>query len=248
MTARGIQQQSRAETKPAFSCRKLKLGTFKPNLDSGCVMSDLDGRGEITWRTTLGLARLAEEMDFEALVRVARWHGFGGATNPQGRGFEAYTWAAGIAASTAKAGVFATSHISLNHPIVAAKQSTVIDHISGGRYALNIVTGWNQPEIDMFGSPMMGHTERYACAEEWLAIVKRLWTEDNAFDHESKCYKITKRYRRPNPNQRPYPAVTSAGASQRRLHFATKYADLVFTVIRTGGLEECRAHLQAYHP
>src|SRR5947209_11116663 len=158
MTARAIQQQDRAETNPAFSCRKLKLGTFQTNLDSGCVMSDLDGRLDITWPTTLGLARLAEEMDFEALVPVARWHGFGGATNPQGRGFEAYTWAAGIAASTAKAGVFATSHISLNHPIVAAKQSTVIDHISGGRYALNIVTGWNQPEIDMFGSPMMGHT------------------------------------------------------------------------------------------
>src|SRR5262249_43945380 len=78
------------------------------------------GRLDITWPNTLGLARLAEEMDFEALVPVARWHGFGGATNPQGRGFEAYTWAAGIAASTAKAGVFATSHISLNHPIVAA--------------------------------------------------------------------------------------------------------------------------------
>jgi alkanesulfonate monooxygenase SsuD/methylene tetrahydromethanopterin reductase-like flavin-dependent oxidoreductase (luciferase family) len=39
----------------------------------------------------------------------------------------------------------------------------------------------------------------------------------------------------------------SAGASERGRHFATKYADLVFTVIRTGGLEECRAHVQAYH-
>ena len=153
MGTRTIQGQDRAETNPAFSSRKQKLGTFQTNLDSGCVMSDLDGRLDITWANTLGLARLAEEMDFEALVPVARWHGFGGATNPQGRGFEAYTWAAGIAASTAKASVFATSHISLNHPIVAAKQSTVIDHISGGRYALNIVTGWNQPEIDMFGSP-----------------------------------------------------------------------------------------------
>src|SRR5215471_2631117 len=247
MTARAIQQQDRAETNPAFSSRKLKLGTFQTNLDSGCVMSDLDGRLDIIWPTTLALAKLAEEMDFEALVPVARWHGFGGATNPQGRGFEAYTWAAGIAASTAKAGVFATSHISLNHPIVAAKQSTVIDHISGGRYALNIVTGWNQPEIDMFGSPMMGHAERYACAEEWLAIVKRLWTEDDAFDHAGKFYKITKGYLQPKPIQRPYPAVMSAGASERGRHFATKYADLVFTVIRTGGLEECRAHVQAYH-
>jgi dimethylsulfone monooxygenase len=247
MTTRATRQKDRRETNPAFSSRRLKLGTFQTNLDSGCVMSDLDGRLDITWPNTLGLARLAEEMDFEALVPVARWHGFGGATNPQGAGFEAYTWAAGIAASTAKAGVFATSHISLNHPIVAAKQSTVIDHISGGRYALNIVTGWSQPEIDMFGGAMMGHAERYACAEEWLAIVKRLWTEDDPFDHEGKFYKITRGYLQPKPIQRPHPAVMSAGASERGRHFATKYADLVFTVIRTGGLDECRAHVQAYH-
>src|SRR5262245_21601314 len=192
MTPRATRKQDRSETNPAFSSRRLKLGTFQINLDSGCVMSDLDGRLDITWANTLGLARLAEEMDFEALVPVARLHGFGGATNPQGRGFEAYTWAAGIAASTAKAGVFATSHISLNHPIVAAKQSTVIDHISGGRYALNIVTGWNQPEIDMFGSPMMGHAERYACAayhrlarEEYGREV-RVWTVANIVQGETE--------------------------------------------------------------
>jgi FMNH2-dependent dimethyl sulfone monooxygenase len=240
-------QQDRRETNPALSTRKLKLGTFQTNLDSGCVMSDLDGRLDISWPTTVTLARLAEEMEFEALVPVARWHGFGGDTNPQGAGFEAYTWAAGIAASTRTPGVFATSHISLNHPIIAAKQSTVIDHISGGRYTLNIVTGWNQPEIDMFGSVMMSHVDRYACAEEWLAIVKRLWTEDESFDHEGKFYKIIKGALAPKPIQHPHPAVMNAGASERGRHFATKYSDLVFTVIRTGGLDEVRAHVQAYH-
>ncbi len=73
---------------PVFSSRKLKLGTFQTNLDSGCVMSDLDGRLAITWPNTVALARLADEMEFEAIVPVARWRGFGGATNPQGPGFE----------------------------------------------------------------------------------------------------------------------------------------------------------------
>jgi len=248
MTTRGDRQQKdRRESNPAFSSRRLKLGTFQTNLDSGCVMSDLDGRLDITWPTTVALAKLAEEMEFEALVPVARWHGFGGATNPQGAGFEAYTWAAGIAASTKTPGVFATSHITLNHPIIAAKQSTVIDHISGGRYTLNIVTGWNQPEIDMFGTAMMDHRDRYACAEEWLAIVKRLWTEDESFDHDGRFYKISKGALAPKPIQHPYPAVMNAGASERGRHFATKHADLVFTVIRTGTLDDVRAHVQAYH-
>ncbi|MFL6798817.1 MAG: LLM class flavin-dependent oxidoreductase [Xanthobacteraceae bacterium] len=240
-------QRDRRETNPALSSRKLKLGTFQTNLDSGCVMSDLDGKLDITWANTLKLAKLADEMEFEALVPVARWQGFGGATNPQGPGFEACTWAAGIAASTCKSGVFATSHITLYHPIMAAKQSAVIDHISGGRYALNIVTGWNQPEIDMFGLPMLGHADRYACAEEWLGLVKRLWTEDEAFDFEGRFYTIRKGYLQPKPIQKPYPAIMNAGASERGRQFAAKYCDLVFTVIRAGTLEDCRAHVQAYH-
>lgn len=240
-------QRDRRETNPAFSTRRLKLGTFQTNLDSGCVMSDLEGRLDITWPNTIALAKLADEMEFEALVPVARWHGWGGNTNPQGPGFEAYTWAAGIGASTKKTGVFATSHITINHPVIAAKQSAVIDHISGGRYALNVVTGWNQPEIEMFGQPLLSHEERYACADEWLSIVKRLWTEDAMFDHDGRYFKIAKGYLEPKPIQAPYPAIMCAGASDLGRHFAVKNCDLVFTVIRTGGLEECRAHVQAYH-
>ena len=53
-------------------------------------------------------------------------------------------------------GVFATSHVPTVHPIMAAKQATTIDHITGGRFALNIVTGWYKPEIEMFGAPHDG--------------------------------------------------------------------------------------------
>ena len=246
-SAMRARQQDRRKTNPAFSTRRLKLGTFQTNLDSGCVMSDLDGRLDITWPNTVALAKLADEMEFEAMVPVARWQGWGGKTNPQGPGFEAYTWAAGIAASTAKPGVISTSHITINHPIIAAKQSAAIDHISNGRFTLNIVTGWVQPEIEMFNQPMLSHEDRYACAEEWLAIVKRLWTEDGSFDHDGRFYKIVKGYLEPKPIQHPYPAIMNAGASERGRHFAAKHCDLVYTVIRTGGLDECRAHVQAYH-
>jgi len=246
MTMRA-KQRDRRQTNPVLSTRRFKLGTFQTNLDSGCVMSDLDGRLDITWPNTVALAKLAEEMEFEALVPVARWQGWGGKTNPQGPGFETYTWAAGIAASTAKSGVFSTSHITITHPIVAAKQSAAIDHISNGRFTLNIVTGWVQPEMEMFGQAMLSHQDRYACAEEWLSIIKRLWTQDESFDHEGRFFKIVKGYLAPKPIQHPHPAVMNAGASELGRHFAAKHCDVVYTVIRTGGIEECRAHVQAYH-
>ena len=245
MTA--FQRLDRLQSNPAFSTRKLKLGTFQTNLDSGCVMSDLDGRLDLSWANTVTLAQLADEMEFECLVPVARWAGFGGKTNPQGPGFEAYTWAAGIAGVTRKSSMISTSHVILNHPVIAAKQSAVIDHISNGRFTLNIVCGWNGPEMDMFGIPLQGHDERYACADEWVTIVKRLWSEDETFDFDGKFYKIKKGYLQPKPIQKPYPAIMNAGGSERGRHFAVKHCDLVFTAIRSMDYEANAAHVAAYH-
>ena len=63
----------------------------------------------------------------------------------------------------------------------------------------------------------------------------------------SRFFKIAKGYLQPKPIQYPHPAIMNAGASDLGRHFAVKHCDLVFTVIRTGGLDECRAHVQAYH-
>ncbi|MEX2035944.1 MAG: LLM class flavin-dependent oxidoreductase, partial [Xanthobacteraceae bacterium] len=98
-----------------------------------------------------------------------------------------------------------------------------IDHISGGRFTLNIVTGWVQPEIEMFGQPMLSHEDRYACAEEWLGIVKRVWTQDESFDHAGRFFKIAKGYLAPKPIQYPHPAVMNAGASELGRHFAARH-------------------------
>jgi alkanesulfonate monooxygenase SsuD/methylene tetrahydromethanopterin reductase-like flavin-dependent oxidoreductase (luciferase family) len=239
-------KKDRRETNPAFGYRKLKFGTFQTNLDSGCVMADIDGRLEISWPNTIALAKLADEMEFETIVPVARWRGFGGAVNPQGEGFECYTWAAGVAASTTKAGVMSTSHVSFNHPIIAAKQGAVIDHISNGRFTLNIVCGWNGPEMEMFGMDLARHEDRYARAEEWLSIVKRLWTQDGDFDHDGLFYQIKKGTLAPKPIQAPYPAIMNAGSSERGRHFATKNCDLVFTILRTFDLDICTKHVQSY--
>src|SRR6201984_1164980 len=124
--------ESRRKTNPLYNNRKLKLGTFSTNLGGGCAINSIDGTLKADWPSTLTLARLADEMEFEALVPVGRWKGFGGGTNFNGAGVEPYTWAAAIGATTKYSTVFATSHVPTVHPIMAAKQAATIDHVTGG--------------------------------------------------------------------------------------------------------------------
>src|ERR1700720_3713755 len=93
-------QEPRRKTNPLFNDRKLKLGTFSSNLSGGCAITTIEGVLKGDCPSTLTLARLADDREFEALMPVGRWKGFGGVTIFTGAGFEPYTWAAAIGAAT----------------------------------------------------------------------------------------------------------------------------------------------------
>ena len=245
MDANTRPDQLREASNPLFNDRKLKLGTFCTNLSGGCAISSIEGVLEADWPSTLALAQMGDAMEFEALVPVGRWKGFGGVTNFNGAGFESFSWAAAIGASTKYPGIFATSHVPTIHPVMAAKQATTIDHVTGGRFNLNIVTGWYKPEIEMFGEEQLEHDTRYDKAIEWLEIIKLLWTREEEFDYEGKFYKINKGWLQPKPIQKPYPVVMNAGGSEKGRHYAAKYCDVAFIVLQSHEFDDvqgaCRA-------
>jgi dimethylsulfone monooxygenase len=246
MSRQDVIDEQRAATNPLFSNRRLKLGTFSTNLSGGCTISTAEGVLETTWPNTVELARMADDMEFEALVPVGRWKGFGGETNFNGQGYECYAWAAGMSALTKHSAIFATSHVPTVHPCMAAKQGMTIDHISGGRFALNVVTGWYVPEIEMFGAPLLEHDSRYDMAIEWIEIIRKLWTSEKEFDFEGKYYKVTKAICGPLPIQRPHPVIMSAGASPRGQQFAGRFADVAFTNLAEHNLEYMKARVAEY--
>ncbi|MFS3136159.1 hypothetical protein ACLRDC_12365 [Gluconacetobacter sacchari] len=92
--------RARTRTNALFNDNKLKLGLFGLNCDSGCAMTLVEERHKLTWALTKEIAQVADRAGIEALVPVARWAGLGGPTNFNGRNFETYTWAAGLAAVT----------------------------------------------------------------------------------------------------------------------------------------------------
>ena len=111
------------------------------------------------------------------------------------------TWAAALAAQTSYSAVMSTCHVPIVHPLLAAKAAATIDCISGGRFALNIVCGWFEPEIEMFNAPRLDHDERYRFADEWITIVKRLWSEQDYFDVAGTHVKLQRAMSQPKPIQ-----------------------------------------------
>ena len=164
----------------------------------------------------------------ELALPVARWRGFGGTTDFNGESFETYTWAAGLAQATRNIMVAATSHVPTVHPIVAAKQAATIDHISNGRFALNLVMGWFTPEMEMFQGTQRAHDDRYRYGAEWLAVAKRLWTDEEPFDFESAHFHIKQAQAHPKPIQKPYPVLINAGHSPAARDFSAREVDFSF--------------------
>jgi dimethylsulfone monooxygenase len=166
------------------------------------------------------------------LLPIGRWTGYKGRTDPEGSSFETLTWASGLLASTQRITVCGTLHVRFISPIFRAKQIVTADHIGKGRFALNIVSGWNQDEFDMFGIELIPHDERYTYTEEWVAVVKRIWSESDPFDHTGRWFTLKSAQGKPKTWNGSCPLLISAGASTEGRGFAARHVDCLFTAIR----------------
>jgi dimethylsulfone monooxygenase len=223
----------RRKTNPMFNDQKMKLGLFGTNCSHGLTMTHAPTTYKVTWEHTKEIAQRADELGFEALVPIARWRGFGGTTNFNGNCYETYTWAAGLAEATNNIAIFATSHLPTVHPIVAAKAAVTIDHISGGRFGLNLVMGWFSPEMDMFHGAQREHDQRYAFGQQWLDLVQKLWSEPDSFDFEGDFFSGENLEAYPKPHQAPRPVLINAGNSPSGVEFSARNVDINFASLDT---------------
>ncbi|MFY0611040.1 MAG: LLM class flavin-dependent oxidoreductase [Hyphomicrobiaceae bacterium] len=231
---------------PLFNANRMKLGVMAFNCSLGSTVTADPAAWELTWPNNIELAKLADAAGFEALLPVGRWKGYGGETNFNGSSFESFTWAAGVSAVTQQIAVLATVHAPLVHPVTAAKQSATIDHISDGRFVMNIVCGWNKPEFEMFGAEWRDHNLRYDYAAEWIGLIRRLWAETGEFDFEGRYFSGKGLWSKPKPIQSPVPLM-NAGSSDVGQAFSAQHCDMNFVMLRQKSEAEDRtqiAHLK----
>ena len=225
------------------SANRVKLGVMAFNCSHGSTVTTVDEAWAMTWEDNMALARMADAAGMEALLPVGRWKGYGGATNFNHRTFETLTWAAAVAAITRYSTIFATVHAPVVHPVAAAKMAATIDHVSGGRFALNLVAGWYRDEFEMFGVDLAPHQQRYDYAAEWLTLVKQLWTAEEAFNFDGRFFQGKSLWSQPKPLQAPRPPIMNAGSSATGHAFSARHADMNFAMLRQKDEDSDRAQI-----
>jgi alkanesulfonate monooxygenase SsuD/methylene tetrahydromethanopterin reductase-like flavin-dependent oxidoreductase (luciferase family) len=220
------------------SANRLKLGIFGSNLSSGKNATLAPERWQATWDNNQSLAVMADDYGMEFFLPIGRWRGFGGVTGYQETGFETLTWAAGLLVATKNITVFATIHAPLFHPVVAAKQMVTADQAGHGRFGLNIVCGHNEDEFAMFGIPCLDNTERYEHGQEWISIVKRLWSDPDDFDFDGKFFQLKAVRSKPKPYGGTRPVILNAARSEIGQAFAVRNADAFFTSVKSSEFDE----------
>jgi alkanesulfonate monooxygenase SsuD/methylene tetrahydromethanopterin reductase-like flavin-dependent oxidoreductase (luciferase family) len=225
------------------SGNRIKLGVFATN-GSGAAFTYHPDRFSGDWDTQVRIAKRADELGIEGFVSASRWKPFGGDGHYSGDFLETYTWAAAIAAATKRVTVMSTVHMTIIHPVIAAKMSTTVDIVSNGRVGLNLVCGWYPAEVAMFDEDLKPHEDRYALAEEWVEIHDRLFAGES-FDYRGDYYKLRGAINQPQPVQKR-PLIMNAGGSARGSQFAAKNADVAFIIAQSADPAKLKAQVDQY--
>lgn len=183
----------------------------------------------------IDVAVAAEQLGFDGAFTIDHLFlppdqtaGFSAHQDPERPFFpEAWTAMAALAArtSTIKIGPQVTP-IMRQHPAVIAKLAAGVDHISEGRFILQVGTGWNPPEYEVYGLPYMEpFADRYQGMIEGIQVIDALWTTDAPVDFNGEQYSLSGATLYPKPVSRPRPPIWIGGSGAKTRRAVAQYGD-----------------------
>jgi alkanesulfonate monooxygenase len=109
-------------------------------------------------------------------------------------------------------------------PTLAARTFATLDHFTGGRVTLNVITGGHDTEQRRDGD-YLSKDDRYARTDEYLSILRRAWTETTPFSHEGRFYRFEDFVSQVRPVHGTIPLYFS-GSSPAAYTTGVKHADV----------------------
>ncbi len=110
-------------------------------------------------------------------------------------------------------------------PTLAARTAATFDNLTDGRLWLHIISGGADAEQHRDGD-WIGHDERYERTDEYLAIMRRIWTSEKPFDFEGKFYNVRKAFSEVRSAQQPHVLIYFGGASDAAVRVGAKHCDV----------------------
>ncbi|WP_278262462.1 LLM class flavin-dependent oxidoreductase [Nocardia sp. AG03] len=111
-------------------------------------------------------------------------------------------------------------------PANFASAAATLDHLTGGRVRVNIVSG--KDDLAAYGDSEGDQADRYARTREFLQLVRKLWTEENV-TYRGEHFQVTDSTVRPRiepRGDRRHPTLYFGGASAAAERVAATEADV----------------------
>ena len=160
-------------------------------------------------------------------ARALEDHGWGGALLGTGWGRpDTFTVATALAARTTTFQPLIAIRPGYWRPANFASAAATLDHLSGGRVLVNIVSG--RDNLAAYGDSEGDQAHRYARTKEFIQLVRRLWTEENVTYH-GEHFSVTDSTVTPRPvvrGGRTHPRLYFGGASDAAERVAATEADV----------------------
>ncbi|MFT3662232.1 MAG: dimethyl sulfone monooxygenase SfnG [Gordonia sp. (in: high G+C Gram-positive bacteria)] len=205
----------------------LRFAYWVPNVSGGLVVSKIEQRTDWSYDYNRELAVLAENNGFDyALTQVRYIASYGAAYQHESTAFSL-----ALLLATQRLKVIAAVHPGLWQPGVLAKLIATADQLSGGRAAVNVVSGWFKDEFTKLGEPWLEHDERYRRAEEFIGYLREIWTSEHA-ELTGDFYRLHDFDLKPKPVDvpgRPHPEIFQGGNSTAARAMAGRVSDWYFS-------------------
>src|SRR3954447_3909586 len=181
-----------------------------------------------TYDDLLAVARLSEELGFDAFFRSDHFLKMGGVDGRPGP-TDAWVTLGGLARDTSRIrlGTLVTSAtFRLPGPLAIAVAE--VDAMSGGRIELGLGSGWFSAEHTAYGIPFPPVGERFDRLTEQLEIIDGLWRTPagDPYSFSGRHYTMADSPALPKPVQSPRPPIIVGGKSPKRTPaLAARFAD-----------------------
>ena len=170
----------------------------------------------------------AERIGVDFALVAQRWWGSG--EEIEGSTFDATAMTAYLAARTERIGLITAIHPGFFLPAPIAKWGATMDRLTGGRWSINVTSGWNLVEFPMYGAELVEHDERYARSTEFIEVLRGAWEAAGAgstFTYDGRYYSVDELLLDPPP-MTAAPTVFQGGQSDAARDMAATSSDWMF--------------------